>query len=84
MENGDIIWDDGRTQLHLPFDHKGRQLERKQESNAILLSGVICSVIALVNLFKFLRGKYLQRRRTKMDDMKKLEWRRAENNTLSN
>jgi hypothetical protein len=83
LENGDIIWDDGRTQLHLPFDHKGRQVERKQESNAILLSGVICSVIALVSLFKFLGGRYLQWRRTKADGVKTLEWNRADD-TLSN
>jgi hypothetical protein len=83
MENGDIIWDDGRTRLHLPFDHKGRQVERKQESNAILFSGVICSVIALVSFFKFLGRRYLQWRRTKADGIQKLEWKRVDD-TLSN
>lgn len=58
MENGDVVWDDGMHRLTLPFDHQERRAEHKQQTTAIILSTVACSVVALVNLVQFLLGKW--------------------------
>jgi hypothetical protein len=62
LENGNVIWYDGRNQLELEYNHEQRQKAAKQASAGILLSTVVCSTIAIVG---WIRSIFVKRKQAK-------------------
>ena len=65
-----MVWYDGRHRVLLPHDHRGKQLERKQQSGGIIVAAVLSSIVAFVRVFNYVRAKWIKRRRAAVDKEK--------------
>jgi hypothetical protein len=51
-ENGNVVWDDGKHHVELPFKHQKNQLDHRHPSIAIICSALVSSVVAIVSFIR--------------------------------
>ena len=61
-ENGNVVWDDGKHHVELPFEHQKNQLDNRYPSIAIIFSALVSSVVAVVSFFRSRRPNEVTRR----------------------
>jgi hypothetical protein len=51
-KSGNVVWDDGKHHVELPFEHQKAQLANRHPNIAMIVSSLVSVVIGIVSFFR--------------------------------